>query len=46
MKDRLEKDLSFSTLPKTIGSIHGWGTKKRKKDLRAFKKYFLQITFI
>jgi hypothetical protein len=38
MKDKLEKHISFSMLPKTIRSIHGWGTKRGKKDLRAFKE--------
>jgi len=29
-----------------LGSIHSWGTKKGKKDLRTFFNYLLQITFI
>jgi hypothetical protein len=28
----------------SMGSIHGWGTKKGKKNLRTFLNYFLPIT--
>ncbi len=38
---------SFDNLKGPLArSIHGWGSKKGKKDLRTFLNYFLQITFI